>query len=242
MEEHRTHTGPASRHGDDRAYQEAECAICVAVWPVGDTITTSTCGHTICHPCIKHMFDLSLKDTAAYMPPRCCGREGILASDVGKVLSPTYMTNWSIRYEEVTAVKPLYCPNKECLRFIRRREYVTSTDGTGHDHALCAGCQEKVCVDCSDSWHGKDKCCYDEDTKEFMRIARRKGWKACPRCLITSPALGAIELFNLSAISEELMLRILPDEKGPTATPHMAMTMTTATAVNMSLGPQGGFP
>jgi hypothetical protein len=139
-----------------------------------------TCGHRMCHACLKRQFTLSVKDPA-HMPPRCCTKEHIPLKHVDRLFDDKFKRLWNQKFEEYTATKNLYCPAKGCGDWIKPSKIRVDLT-TGRKYARCSRCSTKVCVLCNSKYHTRRECPKDEETKRLAEMAKEKGWQTCYNC------------------------------------------------------------
>ncbi|KAK3944922.1 hypothetical protein QBC46DRAFT_251162 [Diplogelasinospora grovesii] len=137
-----------------------------------------SCGHSMCHSCLKRSFTLSISDPQ-HMPPRCCTSDVISLRHVEKLFDPSFKQQWNRKFAEYSTRNRVYCPSRRCGEWIRPEDIRRSEDG--RKVGKCARCRTKVCGRCSGRWHA-GVCPRDEDTAMFLEQAKREGWQRCYRC------------------------------------------------------------
>ncbi|KAI9750618.1 MAG: hypothetical protein M4579_006387 [Chaenotheca gracillima] len=159
--------------------KQVECLTCMA-----DDIPISksaklTCGHIMCHDCLKRIFELSITDPQ-HMPPKCCTPDHIPLKHVDKLFSDKFKQRWNRKYQEFTTKNRIYCPNRGCGDWIKPSHI--HRDERGRKYAKCSHCKTKVCTMCNGKWHIKKDCPKDEETNRFVEFAKREGWQRCHSC------------------------------------------------------------
>ncbi|WPH01962.1 Hypothetical protein R9X50_00481600 [Acrodontium crateriforme] len=144
-------------------------------------VTRSTkleCGHRMCHPCLKHVFAMSVKD-AAHMPPTCCTEKQIPLKHVDKLFDVKFKTLWNRKYQEYHTKNRIYCPSRRCGEWINPSQIHISGS---RKYAACPRCKTKVCVLCNNKMHKSGECPKDPETAELIAQAKKHGWQRCYNC------------------------------------------------------------
>ncbi|KAF2859924.1 hypothetical protein K470DRAFT_258450 [Piedraia hortae CBS 480.64] len=136
------------------------------------------CGHRMCHPCLKRIFELSTKDPA-HMPPRCCGDAHIPLKHVDKLFDTRFKMLWNRKYQEYHTANRVYCCSPQCGQWIRPVHY--HRDSHGRQYARCPHCKTKVCTLCNSKLH-KGDCPKDPEIAALIAQAKEQGWQRCFNC------------------------------------------------------------
>lgn len=141
------------------------------------------CTHRMCHDCLKRLFNLSVTD-AQHMPPKCCNQE-VSTDYVEGLFDGKFKRKWNRRYNEYKFKDRIHCPAKSCGGWIKpsQMNIDTSRGAThGRKYGLCNRCKTKVCCLCNNKWHNSRDCPKDTGTREFIELAKQKGWQTCYNC------------------------------------------------------------
>ena len=160
-----------------------ECLACMDDIPISKA-PKLRCGHRMCHPCLKRIFDLSVTDPQ-HMPPKCCSEDHIPLKHVDKLFDLKFKKKWNKKYHEYTTKNRLYCPKQGCGNWIKPSHiYVDTSGGAAHGrkYGLCDRCRTKVCKLCNQKWHVASECPKDEATLQFVEKAKEEGWQKCYNC------------------------------------------------------------
>lgn len=139
-----------------------------------------SCGHRMCHACLKRQFKLSVEDPQ-HMPPTCCTSEHIPLRYVERLFDDKFKILWNKKYQEYTTANRLYCPTKGCGEWIKPSK-IRMDRVTGRRYARCGRCTTKVCVLCNGRFHTRRECPRDEETNRLVQLAKDKGWQRCYNC------------------------------------------------------------
>lgn len=137
-----------------------------------------SCGHRMCHGCLKRIFNMSVTDPA-HMPPKCCTENHIPLKHVDKLFSDKFKTNWNRKYEEYNTKNRVYCPSPKCGEWIKPSHMHTYM---GRKYGLCQRCKTKVCVLCNDKMHKSSDCPKDPEIQKLVQQAQDEGWQRCYNC------------------------------------------------------------
>jgi len=138
-----------------------------------------TCGHRMCHDCLKRVFEMSVNDPA-HMPPRCCTEEHIPLKHVDKIFDVKFKTQWNRKYQEYKTKNRIYCPAPECSYWIKPSHI--HRDSQGRKYAHCPRCKTKVCTLCNNKMHKSRDCPKDPEIAKLVEQAKEKGWQRCFEC------------------------------------------------------------
>ena len=138
-----------------------------------------SCGHRMCHDCLKRIFDMSVKDPA-HMPPRCCTDDHIPLKHVDKLFDLKFKTLWNRRYEEYNTENRIYCPAPKCGSWIKPSHI--HQDIYGREYAHCPRCRTKVCMLCNNKLHKSRDCPEDPEIAKLVQQAKEQGWQRCFNC------------------------------------------------------------
>lgn len=157
-----------------------ECLVCMMDdLPANKTVKLS-CGHRMCHSCLKRQFTLSVSDPQ-HMPPTCCSAEHIPLKYVDRLFDDKFKRLWNKKYQEYTTQNRIYCPSKGCGEWIKPSK-IRMDLTYGRKYARCGRCNTKVCVLCSGKFHTRRECPKDEETNRLVQMAKDKGWQRCFNC------------------------------------------------------------
>ncbi|EOD50839.1 putative ibr domain-containing protein [Neofusicoccum parvum UCRNP2] len=146
----------------------------------GVRISRLSCGHRMCHACLKRQFELSVKDPQ-HMPPRCCTNEHIPLKYVDRIFDTKFKVLWNKKYQEYTAKNRVYCPTRGCGEWIKP-SHIRMDHTVGRKYGKCPRCRGKVCVKCNGRWHVRKECPKDEEMQRIAEMAKESGWQRCYNC------------------------------------------------------------
>ena len=138
-----------------------------------------SCGHRMCHDCLKRVFEMSVKDPA-HMPPKCCNDDHIPLKHVDKLFDLKFKILWNRKYQECHTKNRIYCPTPKCGEWIKPKHVHKSTDG--RKYAQCPRCKTKVCMLCNNKMHRSSDCPKDPEIAKLVEQAKEKGWQRCYSC------------------------------------------------------------
>jgi hypothetical protein len=136
------------------------------------------CSHRMCHECLQRIFTMSVTDPA-HMPPRCCTSEHIPLKHVDNLFDQNFKKTWNRKFQEYTTRNRIYCPARSCGEWIKPSHITTEH---GRKVGKCKRCNTRVCCTCNNKMHTSRECPKDPATKEFVEIAKEKGWQRCHSC------------------------------------------------------------
>lgn len=160
--------------------RRVECVVCLMDDIPARKAARLDCGHCMCHSCLKRQFELSVTDPA-HMPPRCCSSGHIPLKHVDKLFGDKFKVLWNKKYQEYTTKNRLYCPTRGCGEWLKPSKIKVDRH-SGRKYAKCGRCRTKVCVLCNQRFHTRRECPKDEATKQFVEMAKQKGWQRCYNC------------------------------------------------------------
>lgn len=137
-----------------------------------------SCGHRMCHDCLKHVFEMSIKDPAM-MPPKCCTNDHIPLKHVEKLFDLKFKMLWNRKYQEYHTKNRIYCPAQKCGEWIKPSHIQTYH---GRKYAQCPRCSTKVCLSCNGKLHKSRECPKDPEIAKLVEQAKEKGWQTCYSC------------------------------------------------------------
>lgn len=155
-----------------------ECLTCAADDVPSTQSAKLSCGHRMCHDCLKRLFDMSVKDPA-HMPPRCCTADHIPLKHVEKLFDLKFKMLWNRKYQEYHTKNRVYCPAPKCGEWIKPSHVHTSG---GRKFAQCPRCNTKVCMSCNSKMHKSRECPKDPEIAKLVAQAKEKGWQSCYNC------------------------------------------------------------
>lgn len=136
------------------------------------------CSHRMCHECLRRIFTMSVTDPA-HMPPRCCSSEHIPLKHVDKLFGQNFKKTWNRKFQEYTTQNRIYCPARGCGDWIKPSHITVEH---GRKVGKCKRCNTRVCCTCNNKMHTSRECPKDPATREFIEIAKQKGWQRCYSC------------------------------------------------------------
>ena len=122
---------------------------------------------------------MSVSDPA-HMPPRCCSTDHIPLKHVDKLFDQAFKKTWNRKFQEYTTRNRIYCPSRGCGEWIKPSHI--EVDRSGRKVGKCKRCNTKVCCLCNNKAHKSSECPKDPATREFVEIAKQKGWQRCYNC------------------------------------------------------------
>lgn len=122
---------------------------------------------------------MSVSDPA-HMPPRCCKPDHIPLKHVDKLFDQAFKKTWNHKFQEYTTRNRIYCPRRGCGEWIKPSHI--EIDKSGRKVGKCKRCSTKVCCLCNNKAHKSSECPKDPATREFVEIAKEKGWQRCYNC------------------------------------------------------------
>ncbi|KAF8865870.1 hypothetical protein BDZ45DRAFT_579817 [Acephala macrosclerotiorum] len=128
------------------------------------------CEHAYCSECITGAFKSAFK---SHTPFKCCGTT-IPTTNFTAHLSNAFIQKYDLLLLELSTKKPTYCSSPTCSKFIPP----SSIHGP---IAICGSCRTRTCVACTKQEHS-GVCKEDKDGKKVEELAKKKGWKQCPKC------------------------------------------------------------
>lgn len=160
--------------------QLLDLTICEACTFCGDETAVSVqlpCSsqHSGCFQCLSRQYAAALLDSAL-IPARCC-KEHYPKELASLVLRKDGdLMKYYMLHDQATAVEKMFCP--QCSFFINMD--MGASSGT----IECPACDKGLCLTCKDAAHGDEPCQSPEQKldKDFLEIAVKSGWKACPQC------------------------------------------------------------
>lgn len=155
-----------------------ECLTCGSDDVPSTKTAKLSCGHRMCHECLKRVFTMSVTDPA-HMPPKCCTSDHIPLKHVEKLFDLKFKVLWNRKFQEYHTKNRIYCPNAKCGDWIKPSHFHTSQ---GRKFALCARCKTKVCVLCNNKMHRSRECPEDPEIARLVETAKEKGWQRCFNC------------------------------------------------------------
>lgn len=138
-----------------------------------------SCGHRMCHDCLKRIFEMSVKDPA-HMPPKCCNEDHIPLKHVDKLFDLKFKILWNRKYQEYHTKNRVYCPTPKCGEWIKPKHIHKGSEG--RRYALCPRCKTKVCTLCNNKMHKSTDCPKDPEIAKLVEQAKEKGWQRCYSC------------------------------------------------------------
>jgi hypothetical protein len=128
------------------------------------------CEHGYCDSCLQNGFKSALLSKT---PFKCCKKALSVEGCLG--LSTEFVAEYEEMILELSTLKPLYCSNAQCAKFLPPRVIVG-------DIGTCEKCRSQTCRHCRRRVHPGTFCEEDTETKAVKDLARQKGWKTCPGC------------------------------------------------------------
>lgn len=106
---------------------------------------------------------------------QCCMRP-VPVNRLRGVLSNQLYRQYMAMLEELEDPNPAYCCNRACGVFLPSRL------ASGPDVIVCPQCARSTCRHCKGKSHDGSECAKDVAAQKARELARKKGWKACPKC------------------------------------------------------------
>jgi hypothetical protein len=133
--------------GEDVATVETECVSCLGT---ESCISTASCKHGICKPCLGSYITITQNSRMPCPCPAEC-QEKFTIDDItpfveDEVIGKIWYTQATIRIEKG---KGMYCPNTACSKPILWKQAVKRP----YRGAKCRGCGEPVCIRCKVAYH-----------------------------------------------------------------------------------------
>ncbi|KAF2765347.1 hypothetical protein EJ03DRAFT_280251 [Teratosphaeria nubilosa] len=138
-----------------------------------------SCGHRMCHDCLKRIFEMSVKDPA-HMPPKCCTEDHIPLKHVEKLFDLKFKMIWNRKYQEYNTKNRIYCVQPKCGEWIKPSHI--QRNSSGRKYAQCPRCKTKVCIICNNKMHKSSECPKDPEIAKLVEQAKEKGWQRCYEC------------------------------------------------------------
>ena len=157
-----------------------ECLTCLSDDVPISKAAKLSCGHRMCHACLRRIFTMSVTDPQ-HMPPRCCTQDNIPLKHVDRLFNDKFKILWNKKYQEYTTKNRIYCPARGCGEWIKP-SHIRMDSSVGRRYGKCSRCKMKVCCLCNGKWHTRKECPKDEETKRFVEIAKEAGWQRCYSC------------------------------------------------------------
>jgi hypothetical protein len=100
---------------------------------------------------------------------------------VDKLFDLKFKDLWNRKYSEYTTKHRLYCPTKNCGKWIKPK-HIEKDHATGRKRGTCKECKTKVCQKCGLKWHAGRECENDESTQNLISMGKEEGWQRCYSC------------------------------------------------------------
>ncbi|KAM3421844.1 putative E3 ubiquitin-protein ligase ARI3 [Cercospora zeina] len=155
-----------------------ECLTCGSDDVPSTKTAKLSCGHRMCHDCLKRVFEMSVKDPQ-HMPPRCCTKDHIPLKHVDKLFDLKFKVLWNKKYQEYHTRNRVYCPAPKCGEWIKPSHFHVAK---GRKYGLCPRCNTKVCTSCSAKMHKSADCPKDPEIAELVKQGKEEGWQSCYNC------------------------------------------------------------
>ncbi|KUJ19930.1 uncharacterized protein LY89DRAFT_466426 [Mollisia scopiformis] len=166
--DHRRKPDPEKKEKEPRP-KKVDCVSCMEAG-IKKEMAVLACDHAYCGDCIKGAFKSAYKSHA---PFKCCGKT-ISTANLSAHLSSSFIQKYDLLLLELSTKKPTYCASQSCSKFIPP----SSIHGP---IATCPTCKLRTCVACKMKEH-PGICKEDKDGKKVEELAKKKGWKQCPKC------------------------------------------------------------
>lgn len=176
---HTAHRVPATNANTNSAPAQTnegpQCAICMGSTTPRKSIHRQ-CGHRVCQRCISHVFTEVSKNRELF-PPKCC--KEIESNEVRHFLSPELAKTYEAKRIEYTTPNPTYCHVNKCSAFLP-----PSVIWAEYKVGQCPEkkCAQWTCTMCKQRSHGWNPCPEDKELRRTKRLAKKEGWRNCPRC------------------------------------------------------------
>lgn len=155
-----------------------ECMACLSDDVPHAESAKLSCGHRMCHECLRRLFELSVKDPA-HMPPKCCTIDHIPLKHVDKLFDLKFKLLWNRKFQEYNTRNRVYCTTPKCGEWIRPQHFHAYQ---GRKYAQCPRCRTKVCTLCNNKMHKSRDCPQDPEIAKLVQQAKEKGWQRCYSC------------------------------------------------------------
>ncbi|PPJ56808.1 hypothetical protein CBER1_05941 [Cercospora berteroae] len=155
-----------------------ECLTCGSDDVPSTKTAKLSCGHRMCHDCLKRVFEMSVKDPQ-HMPPRCCTKEHIPLKHVDKLFDLKFKVLWNKKHEEYHTRNRVYCPTPKCGEWIKPSHFHVTK---GRKYGVCPRCNTKVCTSCSAKMHKSADCPKDPEIAQLVQKGKEEGWQSCYNC------------------------------------------------------------
>lgn len=156
---------------EDHQRKVPECMVCCGQEGEGSPVlVVLPCGHHWCTECLKPVF-LVAYNAGFGQPPRCCAEIEPTPAIVGH-LGPEVACQYLQARMEHQADITTYCHS--CSNLIPE-PFVVGKVGT------CPKCEAFTCGPCGKQSQEGD-CVEDLDVVKTMTLAKKNGWKQCPKC------------------------------------------------------------
>lgn len=149
------------------------CIACIERVDSRDSIRTG-CRHDYCRECTRRLFAEAIKEESQF-PPRCC-HSPIPIAMAEKLLTKSMVKDFHAKTIEYNTQNRIYCHYPRCSDFIPPGEMISGRCAT------CPKCLGETCTICRGEYHVEQKCPpQNEDDKKLRRLAKKKGWRKCPK-------------------------------------------------------------
>ncbi|KAF7185269.1 hypothetical protein HII31_13544 [Pseudocercospora fuligena] len=148
-------------------------------------------------------FHSSVNDLSLW-PPKCCPTTPFSMHVARKILGVSLVNELNERAEELKDKKRVYCCVPDCGAYISMR----NRDLMG-DLARCEKCGGSMCLLCKSTSHPGKGCRDDEETRKFLELAEREGYRKCKGCGTVCELMGVTPAVTNSATSAEQRIGVV---------------------------------
>ncbi|KAK8029992.1 hypothetical protein PG993_011283 [Apiospora rasikravindrae] len=160
--------------GEEDDENHGKRSYCILCTEASRDFVVLPCTHIWCKNCLKYPFSVAYNGGFG-RPPRCCDEiepTPAILEYIGPDIATRYLQARMENHAAVTA----YCHS--CQEFIPEPFVV---GGGGGKLATCPKCKTFTCVPCGKASHAGE-CAEDTDVNMVLKLAKKKGWKQCPKC------------------------------------------------------------
>jgi len=142
-----------------------------------EDVQAGPCEHYYCIKCLEEIVRVRLEDTG-FRLPQCC-RSEFGWDDIRGVINSKLAAEFDQKKQDFETTTPTYCTDQPCSgsSALIGARHVSVTDAT----AICPICRKVICTKCKQDNHS-GACAPDATLAEVLELAKKEGWKECPRC------------------------------------------------------------
>ncbi|KAK8550354.1 hypothetical protein V6N13_118870 [Hibiscus sabdariffa] len=181
------------------------CEICVEPKQANELFNVKGCSHAYCTDCMIKYVASKLQNNITGISCPFMNCDGLLEPEYCRnILPKEVFDRWGDALCEamVLGSQKFYCPFKDCSTPL------IDDGGEAVKESECPSCRRLFCAQCKVPWHAEIKCREfqklhkDEREREdimLMKLARKKRWVRCPRCVELLSAT-AVDLLPATAV------------------------------------------